>query len=120
MQLEEAIGETHVTIGADDAHGHGLGARARRHDPVPGGGEARVDTQYEHVFCHGGNCTCCCRHRTGSASDDFGEYLVRDVEVGVDRLDVVDVLERIDQPQHLWRRCCIDGNRGRWELGHVG
>src|SRR5437773_4364561 len=54
---------------------------------------------------------------SGSGGGDGFDDLVGNVEVRVDRLDVVQLLQRLDEAQHLWRVLAFDANR---RVGHEG
>src|SRR6266850_1171864 len=54
--------------------------------------------------------------RRSGGGDGFDD-LVGNVVVRVDRLDVVQLLQRLDEAQHLWRVLAFDANR---RLGHEG
>src|SRR5712692_6081080 len=55
-----------------------------------------------------------------SGGRDGLDDLVGNVVVRVDRLDVVQLLQRLDQAQHLWRVLPLDANRRLWYERHLG
>src|SRR2546425_11207410 len=57
--------------------------------------------------------------RRSGGGDGF-DNLVGNVVVRVDRLDVVQLLQRLDETQHLWRVLAFDANRRLGHEGHLG
>src|SRR5712692_7540861 len=57
--------------------------------------------------------------RRSGGGDGFDD-LVGNVVVRVDRLDVVQLLQRLDEAQHLWRVLAFDANRRLGHEGHLG
>src|SRR5690606_33374545 len=118
----ETLPDRPVNGGADHAGGDGYGRMAAADDAVAGHGQTGVDTQHEHVF-----------YTLGRSGDGFGSITrdsrlgqdrlhhgVVDVVVGVDRLDVVEVVESVDEAQDLPGFLFGHGHRRRRQMGDVG
>ena len=130
LDRDQPGAEVVVGRGAHDVDGHGAQGPAERalDDAETAAGQPGVDAQHAHrqapvVGARTNMCStrdnltcraCSAAERLARVRPVLGvsrHHLVGDVEVAEDVLDVVGVLERLDQPEHLVRAGLVDRRR---------